>query len=112
VEGSDSLKGYQVDARDKHVGKVAWCDYAPGESYLVVEVGVGRRHHLVPAAAVAAVDQKTKTVTLNVTADEVRSTPVHEEPETAYTEAKLSYLDRFEIGALEGCGIIWPYRDD
>jgi hypothetical protein len=76
VEGSDSLKDYRVDDTDGHVGKVAWCDYAPGESYLIVNVGLGRRHHLVPAGAVAAVDHQATTVTLNVTTEEVRSTPV------------------------------------
>jgi hypothetical protein len=112
VDSTDSLKGYRVDGSDGHIGKVAWCDYAPGDSYLIVDVGVMRRHHLVPAGAVAGVDHDSRTVTLKVTADEVRSTPIHEDPETAYTEAKLSYLDRFEIGALEGRGIAWPYSDD
>ncbi|HUJ54504.1 MAG TPA: hypothetical protein VLW49_00770 [Gaiellaceae bacterium] len=39
---SDSVKGYRVDGSDGRVGKVAWADYKPDDSYLIVDVGHGR----------------------------------------------------------------------
>jgi hypothetical protein len=110
VGHSDSVKGYRVECSDGSVGEVVWADYKPGESYLFVEAG-HRRHHLVPAGAITAVDHAAKRLTLAVTAEELRSTPHHEDPETAYVEASTSYLDQFERGILGGRDA-WPYLDD
>ncbi|HEY2372375.1 MAG TPA: hypothetical protein VGH82_07485 [Gaiellaceae bacterium] len=110
VGHSDSVKGYRVDCSDEAVGTVAWADYKPGESYLVVDVGDGR-NHLVPAGTITAVDHGAGTVTLKVTATEVRSTPPHEDIETAYGDARSSYVGQFERGMLGG-GFVWPYVDE
>ena len=110
VGHSDSVKGYRVDASDGTVGKVEWADYAPGESYLVVAVG-HKQHHLVPAGAITAVDHAGKKVMLSVTADEVRSTPQHEDAETTYLEATKDYVGQFDRGMLGG-GFVWPYVDE
>ena len=37
----DSIKDFQVEAIDGNAGKVSWASYAPGESYLVINL---RRH--------------------------------------------------------------------
>lgn len=110
VGHSDSVKGYRVECTDGNVGEVEWADYKPGESYLVVDVG-NKRHHLVPAGAIAAVDHDAKTVTLKVTAQEVCSTPPHEDAETAYTEARTDYVGQFDRGMIGG-GFVWPYVDE
>jgi hypothetical protein len=110
VGHSDSVKGYRVDCSDGTVGEVAWADYKPGESYLVVDAGHGH-HHLVPAGAISAVDHDAKTVTLTVTAEQVRSTPQHEDAETAYVEATTTYVGQFDRGMLGG-GFAWPYVDE
>jgi hypothetical protein len=110
VGHSDSVKGYRVDCSDGAVGKVEWADYKPGESYLVVAVE-HKRHHLVPAGAIAAIDHAGKTVTLNVTSDEVRSTPQHVDAETTYVEARKDYVGQFDRGMI-GSGFVWPYVDE
>jgi hypothetical protein len=110
VGHSDSVKGYRVDCTDGSVGTVEWADYKPGESYLVVDVG-DRRHHLVPAGTITAVDHAARSVTLSVTTENVRSTPPHDNPETAYVEATTTYVDQFERGMLGG-GFVWPYVDE
>jgi hypothetical protein len=110
VGHSDSVKGYRVDGTDGTVGKVEWADYKPGESYLVVAVG-HKRHHLVPAGAIGEVDHEGKLVTLTVTADEVRSTPQHEDAETTYVEATKDYVGQFDRGMIGG-GFVWPYVDE
>jgi hypothetical protein len=51
----DSVKGFHVVASDGRAGRVAWASYAPGESYLVVTLGLRRKHHVVPAGAVTRV---------------------------------------------------------
>jgi len=51
----DSVKGFRVVAGDGRAGRVSWASYAPGESYLVVTLGLRRKHHVVPASAVTSV---------------------------------------------------------
>ena len=38
----ESIKGFRVEANDGRAGKVSWASYAPGESYLVINLV----HHL------------------------------------------------------------------
>ena len=109
VGHDQSVKGYKVEADDGHVGVVSWADYAPGDSYLVVTVRhhLRSRHHVVPAGAVTNVDHARRTVTVNVTGDELRATPPHHAPEAPVDRA---FLDQFERGMLGG-GYVWPYTD-
>jgi hypothetical protein len=109
VGHDQSVKGYSVEAEDGPVGTVSWADYAPGDSYLVVTVRhhLRGRHHVVPAGAVTNVDHAGRTVTVNVTGDELRATPPHDAPEMPVDR---SYVDRFERGMLGG-GYVWPYTD-
>jgi len=109
VGHDESVKGYEVLATDGPVGEVSWADYKPGESYLVVSYGHrhGHNHHLVPAGACVHVDHAARTVTLNVTCDEVKATPPHEDPETP---VDWNQVDQFERGMLGG-GFTWPYTD-
>ena len=110
VGHSDSVKGYRVGGSDgAAVGKVAWADYKPGDSYLVVDVSADRQH-VVPAGAIVAVDHDTRTLTLNVTAEQVRATPPYVEVERSYVEAGTNQVDQFERGMLGG-GFVWPYTD-
>jgi hypothetical protein len=109
VGHDESVKGYRVKCSDREVGHVAWADYEPGESYLVVDVG-HKRHHLVPAGAITALDHADGTLTLGVTATEVCSMPLHEDPETAYVSARDTYIHAFERGVMSGREG-WPYLD-
>ncbi len=61
----DSVKGFRVLASDGRAGRVAWASYAPGESYLVVTLGLRRKHHVVPASAVTRVGDGELHVLLN-----------------------------------------------
>jgi hypothetical protein len=109
VGHDQSVKGYRVEGTDGHCGEVSWAVYAPGESYCVVTYRehLHMRHHLVPAGAVTRVDHAGHTVTLNVTIDEVKASPEHEDPET---EVDWDQVNRFERGMLGGGGV-WPYTD-
>jgi hypothetical protein len=56
LAGDASVKGFEVVATDGRAGRVSWASYKPGESYLVVTVGLlSRKHHVVPAGAVTSV---------------------------------------------------------
>jgi len=109
VGHDESIKGYDVLASDGHVGTVSWADYKPGESYLVVtyhrDLDPRPVHHVVPAGAVERVDHAAHTVTLSVTADEVRASPEHQKPDKALD---WSLIDQFERGIAAG-GCVWPY---
>jgi hypothetical protein len=61
----DSVKGFRVVAGDGRAGRVSWASYAPGESYLVVTLGVRRKHHVVPAGAVTSVGDGEVNVVLS-----------------------------------------------
>jgi len=61
----DSVKGFRVVASDGRAGRVSWASYAPGESYLVVTLGVRRKHHVVPASAVTSVGDGAVNVVLS-----------------------------------------------
>ena len=51
-----SVKGFKVVGTDGRAGRVSWASYKPGDSYLVVTIGMLRRaHHVVPAGAVTSV---------------------------------------------------------
>lgn len=78
----DSIKDFQVEASDGHAGKVSWASYAPGESYLVVSHmhHMHEVHHVVPAGAVAGIDQDERTVSLGISRDQVEQLPEHREP--------------------------------
>ena len=69
----DSVKSFRVETSDGHEGKVAWASYAPGESYLVV--GIGHRHHVVPAGAVERIG--ADSVWLRLSRAEVEQLPEH-----------------------------------
>jgi hypothetical protein len=107
VSADQSLKGYRAQAKDGDAGEVSWCDYAPGESYLVVtrHPHLGGKHHVVPAGAVAAVDHEKRLVKLDLTEDEFDKLPVHEEPSK---QIDWDYINRFEIGWLRGRGVPLP----
>jgi hypothetical protein len=56
LAGHDSVKGFRVRTTDGDAGRVSWGSYAPGESYVVVTIGLlSRKHHVVPAGAVTSV---------------------------------------------------------
>jgi hypothetical protein len=110
VAHDQSVKGYDVEGSDGHLGTCAWADYKPGESYLVVE----HKHHLhhdvqrlVPAGAVASVDHDARVVTLKVRCDEVHATPEYDRGEQPL---EPEYVSQFERGMLGG-GFVWPYTD-
>lgn len=64
--GHDSVKGFRVLASDGRAGRVSWASYAPGESYLIVTVGLlGRKHHVVPGHAVTGVGDGVVNVRLS-----------------------------------------------
>jgi hypothetical protein len=110
VGHSDSVKAYRVDGSDgSPVGTVAWADYKPGDSYLVVDVDHGRQH-LVPAGAITSVDHDGRALTLNVTAEQVRATAPYEETQRSFVDAETNQVDQFERGMLGG-GFVWPYTD-
>jgi hypothetical protein len=109
VGHSDSVKGYDVEAKDGPVGTVSWANYKPGESYLVLTYRDGHHevHHVVPAGAVAEVDHERRTCTLKVTEAEVKATPTHVDPEA---ELDWTMVQGFDRGMLGG-GFVWPYTD-
>ena len=48
---NSSVKGFKVVANDGGAGRVSWASYAPGESYLVLSLGLfSRKHHVLRPA--------------------------------------------------------------
>lgn len=108
VGPDESIKGFRVEAADGRAGTVSWATYAPGESYVVVTLrqGLHRVHHVVPAAAVEAVQRERKTVLLRMRRFDVQSAPLLEEPEGPLDDTMLRAFDRglADAGRLGGGG--------
>lgn len=78
----DSVKGFRVEARDGHAGKVSWASYALGESYLVITLThhLHEAHHVVPASTVERISADDRTLWLRLTRAEVEEAPKHHDP--------------------------------
>ncbi len=69
-----SVKGFRLVATDGSAGRVSWASYAPGESYLVVTLGLlTRKHHVIPAGAVTSVGDNE--VRVGLARDQIKRLP-------------------------------------
>ena len=83
-----SVKGFKVIAADGRAGRVSWATYAPGDSYLVLTVGrVSRKHHVLPAGAVASVGDGEVHVALS--RSELGDLPLLPDPQAAVGDEKV-----------------------
>jgi hypothetical protein len=99
-----SVKGFELVATDGRAGRVSWATYAPGESYLVVTVGlVRRKHHVLPAGVVTGVEDGEIHVALS--RDEIRLLPLLPHPEAALEDGAPDPVAAFENAALK-----WPQQ--
>jgi hypothetical protein len=75
---SDAVRGYDVEARDGSVGKVDHVSYTG--SCLVVSKGriLGKKH-VIPASTVEQVDHESKTMTVDLTQDEIEGSPEYDD---------------------------------
>ena len=98
-----SVKGFKVVARDGRAGRVSWATYGPGESYLVLTLGLlSRKHHVLPAGAVKSVDDGTVHVALS--RSELAGLPLLSRPEAAVGDEQVEdAVATFEIAASK-----WP----
>ena len=104
VTPDGSLKGYSVATTDHDAGHVSWCDYAPGESYLVVtrHPHLGGKHRVVPAGMVASVDHEHRVVKLGLSSAELDERAPVEDPSQPLD---WDFILRFERGSLEAGGV-------
>ena len=74
-----SLVGFTVMGRDGKVGKVTHVNYAG--TCLTVAMGglLKKAHHVVPAAAIEAIDLDTKTIDVALTRPQVAKAPEYDE---------------------------------
>ena len=102
----ESIKGFRVEASDGHAGKVSWASYAPGESYLVVNLlhHLHEAHHVVPAGAVERISTGEGTVSLRLSRAQVEAAPEHDDPPAP--------LDHSMVDALESATATWSLGGD
>jgi hypothetical protein len=101
----DSIKGFRVLATDGSAGRVSWASYKPGESYVVVTLGLlGRKHHVVPAGAVTSVGDGTVSVGLSRT--QIRQLPDLPHPRAAVGDEKTRQL----LASFERAAHEWPMQ--
>jgi hypothetical protein len=106
VGPGDSVKGFEVEASDGHVGKVSWASYAPGESYLVVSQlhHLHEVHRVVPAGAVEKLSAPERRVWLRVSRAQVEEAPEHHDPPAP--------LDHSTFDAFESATSTWSFGGD
>ena len=94
--GTDgSVKGFDAEATDGRIGKVAWASYVPGESYLVVTVRhqfLRSTHHVIPAGAVITVDPIHRNLRLGLTRREVEEAPRQHHPAAPVDPRSADFL--------------------
>jgi hypothetical protein len=76
IEGTD-VTGFEVEARDGHIGKVDEATYDVGGSYLVVDTGfwIFGKKRMIPASVVDRVDPNERTVYLRMSKEDVKNAP-------------------------------------
>ena len=94
-----SVKGFKVVAKDGRAGRVSWATYAPGESYLVLTLGLLRRkHRVLPAGAVQSVCDGEVHVALG--RSELEHLPLLPDPQAAVDAEKVqNAVATFETAA-------------
>jgi hypothetical protein len=95
------LTGYSVEATDGKIGKVDEATYEVGGSYLIVDTGpwiFGNKKVILPAGIVERVDEKTGTIFVNRTKEEIANAPEYDETrghgEQGYRRRLGSYYER------------------
>jgi hypothetical protein len=81
---SADVVGYEVHARDGHIGKVDRASYDVGSSQIVVDTGpwIFGRKVLLPAGTIDRVDDTEKKVYVDLTKDQVKDSPELDEGST------------------------------
>ena len=71
------LSGFGVEARDGHIGKVDKHSFDVGAGYVVVDTGVWifGKHVLLPAGTIMAVDAVSRSITVNLTKEQIKNSP-------------------------------------
>jgi hypothetical protein len=75
---SDEMKGFEVEGRDGSLGKVDHVSYTG--SCVIVKAGriLGKKH-VIPASTVERIDLDEKTIVVDVTQDEIESSPEYDD---------------------------------
>ena len=75
------LTGWDVFARDDHLGKVDEATYETGRSYMVVDTGlwIFGKKRMIPAGSIDRIDPDGCAVYVALTKDEVKQAPDYDE---------------------------------
>lgn len=82
VESSGvDLTGFDVDATDGHIGKIDENSVTAGDAFIVVDTGfwIFGTKRLVPAGVVTHVDDKRRTVSIDMSKEQVEAAPAWDE---------------------------------
>jgi hypothetical protein len=101
------VTGFDVDARDGHIGKVDAATYDAGTAGLVVDTGfwIFGKKRLLPAGLVDRIDVDEKKVFLACTKDEVKQAPDFDatrEADPAFHEEIGGYFDPSRYRGMHG----------
>lgn len=89
------VTGFKVEASDGRIGKVAEAGYEPGAAYIVVDTGpwILGASFLLPAGTVNRVDRQAGVVGLDLTKNDVSTSPPYN-PRT--TPGDLAFLHQVQ----------------
>ncbi len=97
---TSDIVGFDVEARDGHIGKIDEATYEPGMSCLVVDTGfwIFEKQRMLPAGVVERIDHDRKLVHVSMTKDEIKALPDYDEAqhradEAAYHQEIENYFD-------------------
>ena len=100
--GRPDIAGYEVEARDGHIGKVDEATYDADLSCLVVDTGhwIFGHKRMIPAGMVERIDPAECKVYLTMTKDEIRGAPNydadrHRDDPAGHHNEHRTYYDSF-----------------
>jgi hypothetical protein len=75
------LDGFDVEARDGHIGRVDEATYEAGASYLVVDTGfwIFGKKRMIPAGVIERVDLDERHVFVSLTKDQIKQAPDYDD---------------------------------
>ena len=83
------VTGYDVEARDGHIGKVDEATNEPSSSCLVVDTGfwIFGKKRMIPAGVVQRIDPDEKKVYVSMTKDQIKDAPDYDAEKHAADES-------------------------
>ena len=91
------LSGFEVEARDGHIGKVDEATYETGASCLVVDTGfwIFGKKRMIPAGTITQVDLADNKILVDMTKEQIKDAPDYDAAQRNLDEYRKRHSDYY-----------------